>query len=180
MLRNSVAALLSGCVIVEPFNNKISKLHERCLRIVYNDKISSFKELLTDKFVLIHIKNLHVLATKMFKVYRNISPPILRQSFWLRNNDYNLQQFSQFDLPSVRNVFFGTESILLFGPKIWNIIPTEFMKETSLYAFKKLIKNCPCRPYKSYIQNIGFIYDFFLHVYGFRYCSLFKHLIWLT
>ena len=69
--------------------------------------------------------------------------------FRLRNNDYNLQQFSQFDLPSVRNVFFGTESILLLGPKIWNIIPTEFMNETSLYAFKKLIKNCPRRPHKS-------------------------------
>ena len=29
----------------------------------------------------------------------------------------------------------------MLGPKIWNIIPTEFKKETSLDAFKKLIKN---------------------------------------
>ena len=78
-------------------NSKINKLHERCLRIIYNDKKSSFKELLeTEKFVPIHVKNLQVLATKMFKVYRNISLPIVRQLFQSRNNDYNLRQFSQF------------------------------------------------------------------------------------
>ena len=56
-------------------NNKISKLHKRCLRIVYNDNKSAFKELSeTDKFVPIYLQNLQVLATEMFKVYRNISP----------------------------------------------------------------------------------------------------------
>ena len=98
----------------------------------------------------------------MFKVYRNISPPIVRQLFQLRNNDYNLRQFSQFDLPNVKSVFCGTESISFLGLKIWNIVPNEFKKKTSSYAFKKLIKkwqpaNCPCRPRKSYIQNLGFI-----------------------
>ena len=37
-------------------NNKINKLHKRCLQIIYNDKKFSFKELLeTDKSVPIHI-----------------------------------------------------------------------------------------------------------------------------
>ena len=40
-------------------NNKINKLHKRCLPIIYNDKKSSFKELLeTDKSVPIHINPL--------------------------------------------------------------------------------------------------------------------------
>ena len=122
-------------------NNKINKLHERCLRIVYNDKKSSFKELLeTDKSVLIHIKNLQVLATEMFKVYRNISPPIVRQLFQLRNNDYNLRQFSQFDFTKCKKCFCGTKSISFLGARIWNIVPNEFKKKTSLHAFEKLIK----------------------------------------
>ena len=76
------------------FNRKINKVHERCLRIIYNDKKSSFKELLeTDKSVPIHIKNLQILATEMYKVYRNISPPIVRQLFQSRNNDYNYDSF---------------------------------------------------------------------------------------
>ena len=59
--------------------------------MVYNSKKLSFKELLeTDKSVPIHIKNLQVLATEIIKVYRNISPPIVRQLCQLKNNDYNL------------------------------------------------------------------------------------------
>ena len=45
------------------------------------------------------------LITEMFKVCRNISPPIVGELFQLRNNDYNLRQFSQFNSPNVRSVF---------------------------------------------------------------------------
>ena len=121
-------------------NNKINKLHERCLRIVYNDKKWFFKELLeTDKSFPIHIKNLQVLPTEMFQVYRNISPPIVGQLFQLRNNDYNLRQYSQSNLPNVRSAFCETESASFLGPKIWNIAHNEFKKKTT-DAFKKLIK----------------------------------------
>ena len=146
-------------------NSKINKLHERCLGIMYNDKKWSFNKLLeTDKSVPKHIKNLQVLATEMFKVYINISPPIVRQLFQSRNNDYNLRQFSQFKLPNVRSAICGTESITLLSQKICNIVPNELKKETSLHAFKKIIKkweleDCPCRLCKLYIQNVGFIYD---------------------
>ena len=59
-------------------NNKINRLDEKCLRIVYSDKTSSFKELLEkDGSVTIHKRNLQVLATEMFKVYRNLSPNIV-------------------------------------------------------------------------------------------------------
>ena len=95
-------------------------------------------------------------------MYRNISPPIVRQSLQSRNNDYNLRQFSQFELRNVISVFCGTKGILFLVPKTWNIDPNEFKKETSLHAFKKLIQkrqpgNCPCRLCKSYSQNLGFI-----------------------
>ena len=58
-----------------------------------------------DKSFSRHFKNLQVVATEMFKVNRNISPPIVRQLFQSRNNDYKLRQFSQFQLPNVRSVF---------------------------------------------------------------------------
>ena len=44
-------------------NNQINRLHERCLRIIYNDNKSSFQELLyKNKGVTIHIKNARALA----------------------------------------------------------------------------------------------------------------------
>ena len=43
-------------------NNKINRIHERCLRLIYNDKESSFEHLLDkDKSVSIHKKTLGVL-----------------------------------------------------------------------------------------------------------------------
>ena len=50
-------------------NNKINRIHERALRLVYRDKKSTFEELLNkDNSVKFHIKNLQVIVTEMFKV----------------------------------------------------------------------------------------------------------------
>ena len=58
-------------------NNKINRIHERCLRLIYNDKKSYFENLLDkDKSVSIHHKNLRSLAIEIYKVGRGISPEI--------------------------------------------------------------------------------------------------------
>ena len=50
-------------------NNRINHLHERSLRIVYNDYESSFQELLElDNSVSIHHRNIHLLVIELFKV----------------------------------------------------------------------------------------------------------------
>ena len=118
----------------------------------------------------------------MFKVYRNRSPSIERELFQLRNNlrQYNLRQLSQFDLPNVRSFFWRTESISFRGPKIWNIVPTEFKKGTSLNGFKKLIKNGNLRTVHVSYVNHSYKISVFLYIYGFRYFSLFQCFIWLT
>ena len=51
-------------------NNKTNRLHERCMRLIHEDKTSSFEELLErDKSASIPTRNLQILATEMFKVY---------------------------------------------------------------------------------------------------------------
>ena len=55
------------------FNNKINRIHERALRITYNDKSSSYSELLTkDRSVTIHHRNIRALAVKIYKVIKGI------------------------------------------------------------------------------------------------------------
>ena len=50
-------------------NNKINRLHERCLRIKYNDKLSNFEELLhKDNFVSIRHNNINALAIECTKL----------------------------------------------------------------------------------------------------------------
>ena len=66
-------------------NNKINRIHEKCLCLIYNDKKSSFENLLhKDKSVFIHHKNLRSFANEMYKVDRGISPEILNEFFPLR------------------------------------------------------------------------------------------------
>ena len=63
-------------------NNKINHLHERCLRLIYNNKISSFKELLErDRSVPLHNRNLQMLVTEMFEVYDKIGSLIFTEMF---------------------------------------------------------------------------------------------------
>ena len=63
-------------------SNKINNIHERALRIVYQDKKSSFETLLKrDKSTSIHMKNLQYLANELFKVKNDFSPEITRAIF---------------------------------------------------------------------------------------------------
>ena len=64
-------AQFNDCPVIWMFrscslNNKVNRLHERCLRIIYNDKRSNFEELLAkDNSVSVHHNNIHALAINM-------------------------------------------------------------------------------------------------------------------
>ena len=61
-------------------NNKINRLHERCLRIIYSDKKSTFIELLEkDNFVPIHKLNLRFLAIEMLKFKRGLAYALCKE-----------------------------------------------------------------------------------------------------
>ena len=50
-------------------NNRINRIHERALKLVYADNNSPYAKLLEkDDSVKIHQRNLEVLATEIFKV----------------------------------------------------------------------------------------------------------------
>ena len=119
------------------WNNKINRLHERCLRIIYNDKHSNFEELLVkDNSVSIHHNNIHTLATEMYSVANGMSPEIMNDTFKLRENTHsNLRHTSQFLVDPIHTVFNGSESASYLGPKIWEQIPLEIKNINSLGWF---------------------------------------------
>ena len=75
---------------------KVDRLHERCLRIIYNRKQSSYKELLEkDSSFYVNLRDVQVLATKMYKVSNNFSLPQMREILKVRNeHPYNLRKNS--------------------------------------------------------------------------------------
>ena len=70
-------------------SHKINKLHERALRIVYEDHFSSLEELSKDKFVTVHQRNLQKLNTEMYKILNGLSPDIMQDIFEIKSNCYN-------------------------------------------------------------------------------------------
>ena len=107
-------------------NNKINHLHERCPRKMCSDKTSSSEILLeTDRSVPIHIRNLEILATEVFKESKDLAATIFSEIFSKRNVQYNLHYAFELSVPNVKSTFHGTESLPYLGPKIWDLVPKE-------------------------------------------------------
>ena len=123
-------------------NNRINKIHERALRLVYQNKNLSFSELLElDNAVTIHQRNLQVLVTEIFKVKNNLSPEIMKQVFDFQEPYYNLRsETSQFRRENIKTTHYGIQSVKFLGPKIWAMVPQNIKKCKSLQEFKKLMK----------------------------------------
>ena len=133
-------------------SQKVNRLYERCLHLIYNDKKSSFQQLLEgDSSVSAHDRNRRALANEMYKIYHGISPTIMNEIFTLRHqNQYNLRNWTYFDAPKVRTVNHGSESVRYLGSKIWEIIPAYTKELDTTDKFKIAIKkwkpeSCPCR-----------------------------------
>ena len=94
-------------------NNKINRLHERCLRVTYNDGLSLFEELLeTDNSVSVHNRNIQCLAIELYKVFNEICPDIMKDVFLLStSSNYDMRSRRTFTTRSVKRVYCGTESL---------------------------------------------------------------------
>ena len=77
-------------------NSKINLLHERALRMIYNDQISSFQEHLDkDNSFTVHHFNIQSLAIEMFKVINNIAATIIGDLITTYHS-YNFRSKSKF------------------------------------------------------------------------------------
>ena len=144
-------------------NNRINRIHERALRLVYKDNTSTFSELLSkDGSFCIHHRNLQKLVVEMYKVKNNISPQLMKNIFIQKENTYNLRRDHIWEIRAVKSVYHGTESLSFRGPKTWDMLPTDIKNSESLREFIFKVKKwkpvgCTCRLCKVYINNLGFI-----------------------
>ena len=168
LMKAFIESQFSYCPLVWMFhsrtlNNRINRLHERGLRIVYNDHNLSFDELLRkDNSFSIHHRNLQKLATEMYKTYNDISPSLVKSIFPIRELQYNLRNRNPFQPEKVNTVLNGTETLSFRGPKIWSIVPEIIKNSKSLSEFKSKIRKwepigCTCRLCKTYIHHLGFL-----------------------
>ena len=141
-------------------NNRINRLHERALRIVYHNEIDTFESLLRiDGSVTIHHRNIQRVAIEMYKVWHDLAPNFICNLF-LKNR---LPTRSDFVRPDIRTVAYGEKSFSSFGTIVWDkLLPSELKSAKDLCTFKKSVKkwyprNCPCKLCATYLQGVGYI-----------------------
>ena len=97
-MKSFVMSQFSYCPLVWMFctrtlNNKINRLHERALRLVYDDDNLTFEELLEkDNSVTVHDRNLQKLACEMFKIKNKMSPQPIIDLFNEKLCQYDLRK----------------------------------------------------------------------------------------
>ena len=144
-------------------NGKINRIHERVLRLVYSDHVSSFDELLKkDRSFSIHHRNIQSLAIEHYKFFHGLSPSIMKNVFRLNTNiPYNLRPRSEIYSRNPKIVKYGTETMSYLAPKIWSLVTNAIKSNKSLDTFKSKIRqwelDCPCRLCNNYLQHVGFI-----------------------
>ena len=100
-------------------NHRINSIHERVLRVTYQECKSTFLQLLQkDNPVKIHHRNLQVFATEFFKAKNDIWPEIMK-SFRIKEPSYSLRsKGNYFVRGNVKTIHYGIQSIKYLAPKI--------------------------------------------------------------
>ena len=117
LLNSFVTAQFNYCPLIwmchsRTLNNKINRIHERALRIVYNDYKSNFKELLErDHSFTIHERNIQYLSIETYKVKNGLSPVIMNVFQFGKNSAYELRSGNHLQRTNIQTVHFGSESI---------------------------------------------------------------------
>ena len=81
-------------------NNRINRIYERALRITYKDMTSDFDTmLLRDNAVPIHIRNLQLLVTEIYKTKWELNPSFMKEIFVEKHSPYGLRSCDNLQLP---------------------------------------------------------------------------------
>lgn len=104
-------------------NNKVNRLYEKALRLVYRNKIS--------------LRNLKILATETCKAKNDLIPEIMKDIFCFVEKTYNLKSNSTLKRSCNDSLYFDTENISSLAPEIWEFVPNEIKHAVSLESSEK-------------------------------------------
>ena len=137
-----IESQFSYCLLIWMFrsrimNNKIDRIHDKALRLVYSDHVSSFDELLKkDQLFSIHHRNIQSLAIELYKFFHGIFPSIMKNVFHLNTNTpYNLRSRRELYSRNPKAVKYGTEAISYLAHKIWSLVPYTIKSSKLLDVF---------------------------------------------
>ena len=93
------------------------------------------------------VKRLRVRATEIFKTLNGLNPKFMEEIFHC--SPFQTHKKLNLHVHARKTSKYGDNSIRVLGPHIWNSLPNELKKQTSLQNFKDSIKkwsgmSCKC------------------------------------
>ena len=142
-------------------NTLINKVHERALKLIYQDNCN-FQVLLEEQHDFsIHQRNLQVLMTEIYQIVNGIAPPIMNSLFTFSLNQHNLRNFQELLTEKRNTVNYGLETVTYRAPVLWSKLPSEYKLAGN--KIKNKIKSkikfwkcaiCTCRLGKEYQPSL--------------------------
>ena len=95
--------------------------------------------LLKDNLWNVHENNIQTLLIEIYKSTNNLSSPIMKYFFNLKNTRYDLRNKQLLKLPETSTSRYGTQTLCFTGNLISNMVPNKFKNLGSIDDFKKRI-----------------------------------------
>lgn len=144
-----INSMFSYCPLIWHFCNvasirKIEKLHERALRFVQQDFISTYDELLRSSMCnTLILKRLHCLSIFMYKYNNKLLPKYITM-YTANNSPYDLRDDLRFELYKFKSKTYGYKSLRYAGAKLWNSLPVIMKKSSDINEFKTHLNDWKC------------------------------------
>ena len=104
-------------------NHHINCIHERALRVVHKDYISSFDELL-EKYNSLRI-HYRKMVTEIFNAKMNLGPEIMKQVFEIVEGSDALRNELKLKSRKIHSVRYGIETASFIVARVWSRLPSD-------------------------------------------------------
>ena len=141
LIESFVQSQFNYCPLIWHFcsnesTKKMEKIQERALRLLLNDKSSSYEELLVNgKKTTLHSMRIRNIKIEIFKTLNNLNPVYMKDIFVKNTRSESTKLYVQRHNAKT----YGEKSLRILGPKIWNELSEHIRSEKCFQKFKSLI-----------------------------------------
>ena len=123
-------------------NSKLEKIHERALKIIYNNYDSSYEELIsTSNSTTLLISRIHLILYEVFKSIQKINPPCISDLFKIKEFKYSMRKGIILHQPKKDTTTHGLRSLSYTGAKLWNDLSLSINENTDFLTFKSYVND---------------------------------------